>query len=286
MINSLRLSTQKQYTSYIKRFIDYTDCISASNVSHVHVINYLQYLFDSGLGYASINAASSAVKTYLDMLGVQLNYDLISRFKKGVFNMRPSLPKYQEIWDPKVVLDYLCKFSNEELPTLTKKCVTLLALASCQRLGTLHSLKCCDVSFKDSKAVIRIECLQKQSRPGFHQSHVVLDQYTEPSLCIVKCLRDYLNATQSVRVAKPCLTGLFLTYGKPIKNASTDTISRWIKQTMYDAGVPRFFTAHSTRAASTSSKFIGGENVNAIMKCAGWTSSDTFYKFYNKTFML
>ena len=55
---------------------------------------------------------------------------------------------------------------------------------------------------------------------------------------------------------------------------------------MHDAWVPRFFTAHSTRAASTSSTFFGGENINAIMKCAGWISSDTFYKFYNKTFML
>ena len=66
--------------------------------------------------------------------------------------------------------------SSEEVSTLTKKCVTLLAIASCQRIGTLHSLECCDVSFKDSKAVIRIECLQKQSRPGFHHSHVVLDR--------------------------------------------------------------------------------------------------------------
>ena len=29
VINSLRLSTQKQYTPYIKWFIDYTDCMSA-----------------------------------------------------------------------------------------------------------------------------------------------------------------------------------------------------------------------------------------------------------------
>ena len=254
------------------------------DVSHIHVINFLQFLYDSGLGYSSINAASSAVKTYMDLLGVTVNNELISRFKKGVFNRRPSLPKYQAIWNPKLVLDYLCKISNTELSALSKKCATLLALASCQRLSTLHSLKCSDVSFQDNQVVIHIRSLQKQSRPGFHQSHVILGQYSDPMLCVVKCLRDYMTLTEPLRANDPSLTSLFLTHGKPYKNASKDTISRWIKQTMYEAGVPQYFTAHSTRAASTSSMFLGGEDVNVIMKCAGWSNTDTFYRFYNKSF--
>jgi integrase len=191
----------------------------------------------------------------MDMLGLSMNYDLVSRFRRGDFNLRPSLPRYQEIWDPKIVLDYLSNFPDSELSALSKKCATLLALASCQRLSTLHSLSYQDVSFNDKQAVIRIDKLQKQSRPGFHQAYVTVDPFNDQKLCVVKCLKDYLQATYSLRLGNPELTSLFLTYGKPVKNASKDTISRWIKQIIHDAGVPSVFSAHSTRAASTSSMF-------------------------------
>lgn len=60
---------------------------------------------------------------------------------------------------------------------------------------------------------------------------------------------------------------------------------RWVKQTIHDAGVPEVFTAHSTRAASTSAKLISGIDLNDILKCAGWSQSSTFHRFYNKTLM-
>ena len=62
---------------------------------------------------------------------------------KGIFESRPSLPRYQETWDVTVVLDYLSKLAPPEklrLKDLTFKAVMLMALLSGQRRQTLHML--------------------------------------------------------------------------------------------------------------------------------------------------
>nr|CAH7724194.1 unnamed protein product [Callosobruchus chinensis] len=53
--------------------------------------------------------------------------------------LRPSKPKYENTWDPAIVTDHLKNKRNSDitLELLTQKCVTLLALASEQRLQTL-----------------------------------------------------------------------------------------------------------------------------------------------------
>ena len=111
IMNSIRPSTKKQYSSYINRFITYlktkdTNIMCTNNLDIV-LINFLQLLFDNGASYSLINTASAAVKFYIEMLGLSLpSVDLLTRFKKGVFNMRPSLPKYSSTWDPQIVLHF------------------------------------------------------------------------------------------------------------------------------------------------------------------------------------
>lgn len=36
-----------------------------------------------------------------------VNSSIVKRFMKGIFNIKPSLPKYNNVWDVSVVLDYL-----------------------------------------------------------------------------------------------------------------------------------------------------------------------------------
>lgn len=50
--------------------------------------------------------------------------------------LRPGLPKYENTWDPSIVLSYVKKLNSETigLEILTQKLVTLLALATGQRL--------------------------------------------------------------------------------------------------------------------------------------------------------
>lgn len=75
-----------------------------------------------------------------------------------------------------------------------------------------------------------------------------------------------------------------LTYKKPHKPASSQSISRWIKQLLAESGVDvEKFSAHSTRHASTSTALAAGLSVDVIRKTAGWTSTSTaFARFYNR----
>ena len=82
IINSLRESTRKQYTVYIDKFLSFSNFqnLSTFHPAEVDVINFLQSLYDSGLSYSVINTASSAIKTFLELI----NYPIAvtSRFAR------------------------------------------------------------------------------------------------------------------------------------------------------------------------------------------------------------
>jgi integrase len=78
-------------------------------------------------------------------------------------------------------------------------------------------------------------------------------------------------------------TKLFISYVLPHKAVSRDTISRWTKTTLELCGIDTsVFTAHSTRAASVSNASKKNVPVDLIMAKAGWSSAETFQKYYNK----
>jgi hypothetical protein len=61
--------------------------------------------FKSGLGYSSINTARCALSSYFSLdnsVNISSNV-LVKRFMKGVYTLRPALPKYNVTWDVNVV---------------------------------------------------------------------------------------------------------------------------------------------------------------------------------------
>lgn len=82
---------------------------------------------------------------------------LVKRFLKGIFNLKPSLPRYQRTWDVEVVLKYLKTLTPVymlSLRVLSYKLVTLLLLLTGQRLQTIHSLDLDDITVTDSNIYI------------------------------------------------------------------------------------------------------------------------------------
>ena len=58
-------------------------------------------------------------------------HPLVTRFLKGVFELKPSLPRYSVVWDVGIILKHLQAMTPMEdlsLAMLTKKLTTLLAL--------------------------------------------------------------------------------------------------------------------------------------------------------------
>lgn len=107
------------------------------------IIEFLTELFHSDVGYSGINTARSALATCVTIPGtIPLGkHPDIARFVKGVFQLKPSLPRYQGTWDVSIVLDYLetlYPHQNLSLKELTLKLVMLTALVTGQRGQSIH----------------------------------------------------------------------------------------------------------------------------------------------------
>ena len=236
--------------------------------------------------YSTVNTARSALSTFLwndDGLTIG-KFSSVRRFMKGIYELRPPTPKYDFVWDVNIVLDYLVLFHPvQELPLcqLTFKLVMLLALVSAQRAQSLHLLNLENLIIKDNMVYCIIPGIIKQSSSRRKNPLIILKPFADqPALCVVNTLKEYLNRTKPLRKdAKK----LFISFQKPYAAVSKETISRWLKMVLQEAGVDvDIFTAHSTRAASVSAAKRNGVAIEEILRTAGWANNSVFASFYDK----
>ena len=157
----------------------------------------------------------------------------------------------------------------------------LLALLSGQRKQGLHLLDVRNVTLRDDMLIIRYGDLLKQSRPGHHLDEISLAAYpNDKDLCVLHVYKTYIYRTNKLRGPE---FKLFISTQKPHKSVTIDTIGRWIKTVMIDAGIDMcLFSPHSTRAAATSAAARMNVSIATILRTAGWTGDSTFRKFYHK----
>ena len=288
LMASWRGGTKKQYSGYIKKWTAF--CLQRK-VDHLQppvgaVLDFLSELFDQGLTYSAINCARSALSSYvtLDDGSVVGQNPLVCRLLKGAFQSRPPKPKYTEVWDVQVVLTYLATLHPVEsltLKQLTLKLVMLLLLVSGQRGQTIHLLDINHMFVNDAKYTFVIPSHLKQSKPGVPNPQVVLESFERPSICVVTTLTEYLVRTKVLRPSGQ--SQLLISYVKPYKPVSRDTVTRWVRYTMTSAGIDvTKYSAHSTRAASVSAASRASVNLDDILQTAGWSSECCFARFYNK----
>lgn len=281
---SFSINTLNQYNTSLKSWWLYCEgkgldyCNSHTN----QLLEFLTEKFNSGASYSTLNSYRSALSILLGQ-DVTCN-DYIKRFFKGVYRVKPPAPKYQTTWNPKLVLNYLTNYYPNDsitLKDLSLKTVTLLALASAQRMQTLSLIKIKDIAYDSDKIIIKIEDLIKTSRPGAYQPLIMLPYIKEnPKICPALTLEHYINTTVSLRQED----SLFLSYQKPHKKVGSQTLSHWVKKVLENSGIDvKLYGAHSTRHASTSAASRAGVNLETIRKAAGWSeSSHVFQKYYNK----
>lgn len=280
-----RDSTKRQYKVYIEKWIDFCgrNTIQALEATLPETLTFLTELFHSGVGYSAINTARSALSAILPSLQLGSNH-ITKKFMRGVFNRRPSLPKISSIWDVKCVFDLFrlpaWDIENLQLKTLTQKLAVLLILSACERVQFLASLSLSNMVHNDDGSFdFQINVLLKTSKPGNHKSVVKFRPFQESSLCPATHLARYIRMTSYPNRND----ALFLTYRKPHTAASKSSISRWIKEVLFLAGIDiSVYGAHSTRSASTSHLKARGIDVDQIIKYVGWTNAKTFARFYNK----
>jgi len=198
--------------------------------------------------------------------------------------LRPTQAKYQYSWYVQPVLTLLESWwplSRLNLATLSRRLATLLALATGQRVQTLALIDLRNVRRHDTGYDVAIPAVIKTSLPGAPQPLLRLPDFpTSPRLCVPTTLTHYMSVTRSKRGTA---TKLFLATVPPHRPVGGETISRWIRATLQEAGIDASFTSHSTRLASTSAAYRCGVNLDVIHQTASWSAqSRVFARHYNR----
>ena len=211
----------------------------------------------------------------------------IIRLLKGVFNSRPPSVKLLPEWDLKVVLDALQKAPFEplkqaDLKFVTYKTIFLVAITTFRRCSDLQALRLGEEAVKvQNRGVTFIRTgLSKQDRPGHVRNKFFVPAFKDnKKLDPKRGLFYYLKKTDYLRAQNQLK--LFVSIVKPHQPVSTQTISKWIVNTIrmaYDRDIKT--TGHSTRAIGPSWALFKGASMHSILDAADLSKETTFTRFY------
>ena len=136
--------------------------------------------------------------------------------------------KLSTTWDVDIVFSQFIKWGDNANLTdkqITQKLLLLLLLLGGQRMDTIYSFSVSNMLVTDISIAFAPSNVLKHSRKGSKLGNFCYKNYPqEPSLCVVTCCVKYLQR-RSKRIDKS-EDRLFITYGKPYKSASIDTLRR------------------------------------------------------------
>ena len=168
------------------------------------------------------------------------------------------------------------------LKQLTLKTCFLIAITCPEWVDILASLKWSLAVVKPHKLVIHLDQPRKRRKPCQEQENSmnILFCSEDSNICPATTCLDYVNRTINFRKNQD---NLFLSIKRPHKMITKSTIARWIKSILSLAGInTNMFTAHLTRAASSSTAKNAGVSLSDILEMGDWTNTATFAKFYYK----
>lgn len=282
MLQSTSEATVKQYHKPLRLWWSYCQWnqISYYDPATENVLEFLSYLLETVKTYGTLNNYKSAISLIAQR---EVGEDpRMRRFFKGLIRVKPQTAKYESVWDPEKVLEYLKKDGTTEKWTLewvTMKLATLLALVTGQRVQTISLIRFSNIKILESGIRIRMTDHLKTTNVRHKQPNLVLPYLRDrPKICVASLLREYEKRTSNIRDNKD---KLLITH----KAATAQSITRWIKHMLKSSGIDTdIFSPHNTRHAATSAAQQKGLSIEATHKAAGWSDkSRVFAQFYNRT---
>ena len=243
-------------------------------------------LADQGLSYSTIKSTKSAI-SHINMNNniFKDHTNLIKQFMKGVYKERPSIPKYFSTWDPQKILNYIKSWIDDgSLKQLTFKTAFLVLLCSAKRGQEIINIHIDNIHITEDEIIIRSGDLSKTSKPDTKDPLIIFPKFRQDTrICIYSLLKEYLERTEILRNEEK---QLFISFAKPYKKISRDTLSRWIKLMMNKGGVDtEIYKTHSLRHAATSCAASKDVSLAVILSRVGWKQESTFTKFYKRKVM-
>ncbi|VEN60556.1 unnamed protein product, partial [Callosobruchus maculatus] len=179
-LQSLSEATIKQYGITYKLWWKFCadQSISTFHANIGEVIMFLQSLLDkTKCLFGSFNSHRAALSMILP--GNIGDNPLLKRFMRGISKIRPQRPRYNAIWDPKQVLDFFDSRPATCPKLLSMKVVTLLVLATGQRLQTISKIKITNIKTNDDGMQILIDDMIKTSGVRSKQPCLILPKFRD-----------------------------------------------------------------------------------------------------------
>ena len=255
------------------------------------LLHFFIFMFNSGLSASTLKFVKSSISFFIcESHRDLINHDYLSKLLKTFEKLRPTITRYVVTWDVNKVLLFLKEwYPHNTISTkkLTQKTAMLIALSSSDRAQTIQKMRV-DKCVRTARGVEfpifdRIKTSRHLRRPRV----VICPSWSDPALNVEKCVTDYMARTLTLRSKvfrkkkfKP--KQLFISHksGLPV---ARNTISRWLTEVMTLAGVDTtYFTAHSTRGASTSKAKARGANPQQIINQGDWKNVTTFERHYHR----
>ena len=199
-----------------------------------NMLDVLHGMYKRVCRYSGICSARSALSSAVTMPGYESmsNHSFISQYTKGVYNKHSPLPKYVNIWDMNKLLIYYDNMGpNGELTfkQLCRKIAVLFMLLGARRKQALLAIDIANVIVQTDKAILLPNKTLKHTNPKHPLQPFVYHSISEnENFCVVNCLKFYISERDKRMDGNQAR--LMITYGKAHKEASSDTLSRWIKE--------------------------------------------------------
>ena len=299
--NSRRQSTLRLYATRFGLFRKWCQDRQVSPLSAPlgEVADFLLSMFSDGKQVNTIKGFRSAIAAFhsgfSDGSTVSSN-DMLSSLIQGMFHTRPTVRKLAPPWDMTKVLESLLHEPYEPLDKaslkhVTLKTVFLVTAASLRRRSAIHVLSIARGHMRFENGGVRLvpdpaflagnQTLEFLPEPIFIPKISTVSSVREDSLwCPVRALRFYLKRTQYLRGDT---TSLFVSFNRPHKATSRETISRWIVLVITsckEALMGERVSAHQVRAVASSIALFSGVPVAEILAAAVWKTPTTFVSTY------
>ncbi len=283
MTASWSVATQKQYKSYLGRYLKFcqTNQINPMKPSVQDILKLFQLLSDEGKATSSISTMRALLDSFVVLDNRNLSkHKLIKRYLKGLSNINPPRARYADTWDPLPVLEGAADWGNvDELSfkDLQNRTLLLFILATGARMQTAYSLRTDDFKWDENGCSILLSERLKSHDPGTLSFRF---NYLEEDInfCVASHLSFLLDREENLK-ARPYV---FASLTRGIR-PKQETLTRYFKETLEKLGIDtKRFKAHSARGASTSAAVRASANIDTVIKIVGWRKENNFQKFYNR----
>ena len=150
-----------------------------------------------------------------------------------------------------------------------------LSLKCLSWVQTLKALTLSSIALSATKCLFTIGTPLKTTRPGHHLKPIEFlahQPYFRTYVLLHVCRHTLIERLHSEDADQ-----LLIGYQKPHKPVLTNTISRWIKTVLTNAGIDTsVYKAHIARAAVASAANKKQVPIDTILSAAGWSNINTF----------